>query len=112
MNNEHLKNDAVIFPPAMLGLLGGGQLGRFFVLAAHEMGYRVTKLYPDANSPAGKIADRHICAAFDNKVALAELANSCAAISTEFENVPAESLSYLALTLPVYPNRALFKIAG
>lgn len=111
MSNEHFKNDAVILPPAMLGLLGGGQLGRFFVLAAHEMGYRVTILDPDTNSPAGKIADRHICAAFDNKVALAELANSCAAISTEFENVPAESLSYLALTLPVRPSAYSVAIA-
>ncbi|MEZ0316777.1 MAG: 5-(carboxyamino)imidazole ribonucleotide synthase, partial [Methylophilaceae bacterium] len=41
----------------MLGMLGGGQLGRFFVIAAHEMGYRVTVLDPDKNSPAGKIAD-------------------------------------------------------
>ena len=45
----------------MLGMLGGGQLGRFFVIAAHEMGYRVTVLDPDKNSPAGKIADVHLC---------------------------------------------------
>ncbi|HEY8084065.1 MAG TPA: 5-(carboxyamino)imidazole ribonucleotide synthase, partial [Methylophilaceae bacterium] len=43
----------MILPPAMLGMLGGGQLGRFFVIAAHEMGYQVTVLDPDKNSPAG-----------------------------------------------------------
>ena len=93
----------VILPPAMLGMLGGGQLGRFFVIAAHEMGYRVTVLDPDENSPAGKIADVHICAAFDDKVALQKLAKTCAAISTEFENVPADSLAYLAKSTPVRP---------
>ena len=93
----------VILPPAMLGMLGGGQLGRFFVIAAHEMGYRVTVLDPDENSPAGKIADVHICAAFDDKAALQKLAKTCAAISTEFENVPADSLAYLAKSTPVRP---------
>lgn len=58
------------------------------------MGYKVTVLDPDANSPAGKIADVHICAAFDDKGALLKLANTCEAISTEFENVPADSLSF------------------
>lgn len=95
-----------ILPPATLGMLGGGQLGRFFVAAAHEMGYQVWVLDPDSNSPAGKIADRHLCAAYDDAAALAELAAHCAAISTEFENVPAATLSTLAETLPVRPAAA------
>ncbi|NOU25587.1 MAG: 5-(carboxyamino)imidazole ribonucleotide synthase [Methylotenera sp.] len=101
----------VILPPAMLGMLGGGQLGRFFVIAAHEMGYKVTVLDPDANSPAGKIADVHICAAFDDKSALLKLSNTCEAISTEFENVPADSLSFLAETKPVRPGAYSVAIA-
>ncbi|MDP1660195.1 MAG: 5-(carboxyamino)imidazole ribonucleotide synthase [Methylotenera sp.] len=101
----------VILPPAMLGMLGGGQLGRFFVIAAHEMGYKVTVLEPDSNSPAGKIADVHICAAFDDKAALLKLANTCEAISTEFENVPADSLSFLAETKPVRPSAYSVAIA-
>jgi 5-(carboxyamino)imidazole ribonucleotide synthase len=115
MNTSHSEhsseNHSVILPPAMLGMLGGGQLGRFFVIAAHEMGYRVTVLDPDANSPAGKIADLHICAAFDDKIALAELASTCAAITTEFENVPADSLSFLAQTTPVRPSAYSVAIA-
>jgi 5-(carboxyamino)imidazole ribonucleotide synthase len=95
----------------MLGMLGGGQLGRFFVIAAHEMGYKVTVLDPDSNSPAGKIADAHICAAFDDQVALLKLANSCAAITTEFENVPADSLSLLAKIKPVRPSAYSVAIA-
>jgi 5-(carboxyamino)imidazole ribonucleotide synthase len=93
----------MILPPAMLGMLGGGQLGRFFVIAAHEMGYRVAVLDPDADSPAGKIAELHLCAEYGDRSALDKLAASCAAISTEFENVPAETLHYLARSLPVHP---------
>jgi 5-(carboxyamino)imidazole ribonucleotide synthase len=111
MNANTLEQDTVILPPAMLGMLGGGQLGRFFVIAAHEMGYKVTVLDPDSNSPAGKIADVHICAAFDDQAALLKLANSCAAITTEFENVPADSLSLLAKIKPVRPSAYSVAIA-
>lgn len=111
MSNNNIEHHPVILPPAMLGMLGGGQLGRFFVIAAHEMGYRVTVLDPDANSPAGKIADVHICAAFDDQAALETLASSCQAISTEFENVPADSLSFLAQTTSVRPSAYSVAIA-
>ena len=95
-----------ILPPAMLGMLGGGQLGRFFVIAAHEMGYRVTVLDPDLNSPAGKIADVHLCAAYDDREALESMAQSCVAITTEFENVPAETLEFFEQTRIVRPAAA------
>ncbi len=101
----------VITAPAMLGMLGGGQLGRFFVIAAHELGYKVTVLDPDKNSPAGKIADIHLCANFDDEAALSKMANSCAAISTEFENVPAETLSFLAQHTVVHPSAEAVSIA-
>lgn len=93
----------MILPPATLGMLGGGQLGRFFVSAAHEMGYKVWVLDPDPHSPAGQIAERHLQVAYDDYAALDELAQGCAAITTEFENVPADTLDYLAKFLPVRP---------
>lgn len=102
---------AVINPPAMLGMLGGGQLGRFFVIAAHELGYKVTVLDPDQNSPAGKIADVHICANFDDALALKKMAETCQAVTTEFENVPAKSLEKLALATTVRPSAACVEIA-
>ncbi len=95
-----------ILPPANLGLLGGGQLGRFFVQAARKLGYRVWVLDPDPDSPAGHIADRHLAAAYDDRPALDALAAHCAAITTEFENVPAPSLEYLARTVYVAPAAA------
>lgn len=105
------SNSSMILPPAMLGMLGGGQLGRFFVIAAHEMGYKVTVLDPDRNSPAGRIADVHLCAGYDDTDALQQLAKSCAAVTTEFENVPAATMEYLAKTLPVRPGAAAVAIA-
>ena len=101
----------IILPSAMLGMLGGGQLGRFFVIAAHEMGYRVTVLDPDRNSPAGKIADVHLCAAYDDAAALKTMAETCQAITTEFENVPASTLETLAQTRTVRPSAKAVSIA-
>ena len=110
-SNTERSGFATIVAPAMLGMLGGGQLGRFFVIAAHELGYQVTVLDPDKNSPAGKIADVHICADFDDAVALKKMAETCAAVTTEFENVPAKSLELLALTTTVRPSAACVAIA-
>ena len=93
-----------ILPPATLGMLGGGQLGRFFVIAAHEMGYRVVVLDPDPHSPAGKIADAHICADYEDTDALDRLAGQCVAVTTEFENVPADTLATLSKFVTVRPN--------
>lgn len=100
-----------ILPPAMLGMLGGGQLGRFFVIAAHEMGYKVTVLDPDKNSPAGRIADVHLCAAYDDAAALRQLSETCAAVTTEFENVPAATLEHLAQHCTVRPSASAVAIA-
>ena len=93
----------MILPGATLGLLGGGQLGRLFVLAARAMGYRVTVLDPAVDSPAAQVADRHLAADYDDEQALEQLARECAAVTTEFENVPAASLEYLAARVPVRP---------
>ena len=101
----------VIAAPAMLGMLGGGQLGRFFVIAAHEMGYQVTVLDPSKDSPAGKIADVHLCADYDDAKALAQMADTCVAITTEFENVPASTLKKLAESTTVRPSAACVSIA-
>jgi 5-(carboxyamino)imidazole ribonucleotide synthase len=87
-----------------LGVLGGGQLGRMFVHAAQTLGYRTVVLDPDPASPAGLVAHRHLCAAYDDAQALDELAATCDAVTTEFENVPAQSLRRLAGVLPVAPS--------
>jgi len=91
-----MSQTTLIAPGQWLGILGGGQLGRMFCHAAQVMGYRVAVLDPDADSPAGAVADRHLLAAYTDDAALDELAALCEAVTTEFENVPAESLRRLA----------------
>ncbi len=86
---------APIAPGAMLGVLGGGQLGRMFVHAAQAQGFRVAVLDPDANSPAAAAADLHLQANYQDPLALARLQQLCAAVTTEFENVPADALQQL-----------------
>lgn len=99
-----------ILPPAMLGILGGGQLGAMFAMAAKTMGYGVTVLDPDPHAPAARFADRHLCAPFDDAAALAELAQ-CAAVTTEFENVNAQAMRALALETRVCPSGDSVEIA-
>ncbi|HEX3928824.1 MAG TPA: 5-(carboxyamino)imidazole ribonucleotide synthase [Gemmatimonadales bacterium] len=87
----------------MLGVLGGGQLGRMFTAEARRMGYRVAVVDPDPDAPAAQIANRHIARHWTDVEALTELAESCAAVTTEFENVPADVLRALAAHVPVRP---------
>ena len=98
------KLGAVIKSPEPLGILGGGQLGRFFTISAQNMGYSVVVFDPDDKSPAGKMADKHICKPYDDLKALDELKASCNAVTTEFENIPAETLQYLEKNIIVRPE--------
>ena len=93
----------VILPGATLGVVGGGQLGRMFVHAAQSMGYATAVLDPDPASPAGLVSHHHLKADYLDAAALAEMARLCAAVTTEFENVPAQALDTLAQTRPVAP---------
>jgi 5-(carboxyamino)imidazole ribonucleotide synthase len=93
-----------ILPPSTIGILGGGQLGRYLVMAAHTMGYRTVVLEPDPSSPAGAVASEHLIAAYDDEIALDHLAATCAVVTTEFENPPARALHRLATMVPVRPS--------
>src|SRR5689334_24240519 len=98
-------------PGAWLGLLGGGQLGRMFCMAAQSLGYKVVVLDPGQASPAGSVADRHIAADYLDADALDEISRIAAAATTEFENVPAAALDFLARTARVTPAAASVAIA-
>ena len=91
--------------------MGGGQLGRMFAHAAQSMGYRVAVLEPSADCPAGQVADRTIEGTYTDAAALAELRALCAAVTTEFENVPAASLQLLAEGSFVAPDASCVSIA-
>jgi len=83
-------------PPTWLGVMGGGQLGRMFAHAAQAMGYKVAVLEPSLECPAGQVAERLVNADYTDTIALGQLAALCSAVTTEFENVPADSMNLLA----------------
>lgn len=95
----------------MIGLLGGGQLGRMLIQAAHDLHLKVAVLDPDASGPSAQIADAVIAADYADFDALATLASQAKVFTTEFENVPAESLRFLAKTGVTMPDAASVAIA-
>lgn len=97
--------------PAMLGVLGGGQLGRMFVHAAQALGFETVVMDPDRSSPAGRVSHHFIEADYRDPNALRELAARAVAVTTEFENVPATSLAVLSATRPVSPAPEAVAIA-
>jgi len=101
----------VILPGETIGVLGGGQLGRMFALAARNLGYRVMVLDPDPDSPAGAVADVHLQADYEDAQALARMGAECTAVTTEWENVPATTLEELATHCPVRPSAASVAVA-
>src|SRR3974390_2214591 len=105
------QRPARISPGAWLGLLGGGQLGRMFTMAAQSMGYQVCVLDPSDHSPAGIVANQHIRADYTDLRALEALAALCQGVTTEFENVPAQALGYLATRCRVAPDERAVTVA-
>jgi 5-(carboxyamino)imidazole ribonucleotide synthase len=93
-----------IAPGATLGVMGGGQLGRMFVHAAQQLGYATAVLDADPASPAGLVAHHHVRTGYTDPQGLEALARASAAITTEFENVPAPALAVLAQQRPVAPG--------
>ncbi len=100
-----------ILPGSTLGVLGGGQLGRMFCVAARTMGYRVLVLDPDPLCGAGHIADLHIKADYSDQQALEKMAAECDAITLEFENIPSASVRFIAGKTRVFPGAEALEIA-
>lgn len=96
-----------ILPGATIGMLGGGQLGRMFTLAARAMGYRVAVLVPEHDSPTGQVADVAHVAAYDDVEAVERFAAEVSVVTYEFENVPSATVEAAERHAPVRPGRAL-----
>ena len=99
----------VLGPGSTLGMLGGGQLGRMFALAAREKGYRVVVFGDPADSPAGQVSDLSIPAAFDDQDALLQFARQVDVVSYEQENIPVPTVDFLLQHVPVYPGPELLR---
>ena len=92
-----------ILPGATVGVLGSGQLGRMFAIAARRMGYRVHTLSPEFDTPTGQVADVEIIASYDDLDAIERFARGVSAVTFEFENVPARTAEAAARHAPVRP---------
>lgn len=99
-----------IAPGAVIGILGGGQLGRMTALAAARLGYRSLIFEPQAGCPASHVAD-HIEADYSDRDALARFADLCDVVTLEFENVPTEALDFLSDHVPVRPGSRVLSVA-
>lgn len=107
-----MLRSAVILPPSCIGILGGGQLGRMLAMVAKHMGYKVAILEPSIDCPAKSFADYHIQTPYNDQNGLTKLANLAQVVTTEFENVPAETIQYLTqLNCPTYPQANAITIA-
>jgi len=100
-----------LLPPATIGILGSGQLGRMLALAARQMGYRVHVFSPDRHSPTGQIADREFVAAYDDLDAVRQFAQSVDVVTYEFENVPAETAVTCQEFAPLHPGPQALHVA-
>jgi len=92
-----------ILPGATLGVLGSGQLGRMFAIAARRMGYRVHTFSPDSDTPTGQVADKEYESPYEDLDAVREFARGVSVVTFEFENVPAETVDAAAQIAPVRP---------
>jgi len=92
-----------ILPGSAIGVLGSGQLGRMFAIAARRMGYRVHTLSPDEDTPTGQVADLEINAPYEDLDAIAKFASGVSVVTFEFENVPAATAAAAERCAPVRP---------
>src|SRR6202049_5216620 len=92
--------EMVIPPGSTIGLLGGGQLGRMFAIAARRMGYRVHTFSPEDDTPTGQVSDREVRAAYDDLDAVRGFARDVDVVTFEFENVPAATAEAAAEQAP------------
>lgn len=101
----------VLQPGSVIGILGGGQLGRMLAMAAADLGFSCHVYCPDRESPAFAVAAHHMAEAYDDEAALAAFAAAVDLITFEFENVPAATAAFLAARTPLVPNGRSLAVA-
>src|SRR3954447_26903196 len=104
-------NGSAILPGSTVGVLGSGQLGRMFAIAARRMGYRVHTFSPDEDTPTGQVADVKVSASYDDLDALRAFARQVAVVTFEFENVPADAVAAIEAIVQVRPSGAALHVA-
>jgi 5-(carboxyamino)imidazole ribonucleotide synthase len=103
--------NSIIAPGSALGVLGSGQLGRMFAIAARRMGYRVHTFSPEGDTPTGQVADLEVVADYQDLEALRAFARQCDVVTFEFENVPIDAIDAIEAIAPVRPCGAALHTA-
>lgn len=106
-----IATSPIVLPGAAIGVLGSGQLGRMFAIAARRMGYRVHTFSPEGDTPTGQVADVEIIGQYDDLDAVRQFASNVRVLTFEFENVPSVSVEAAAELVPVRPGGAVLHIA-
>ena len=111
MSRDPFRGDEPLAPGSVIGIIGGGQLGRMIAIAARQMGYRIAVLDPDADSPTAQVADHAIVAAYDDRDAARELARVSDVLTYEFENADADAAEAAAEIQSLYPSSGVLRAA-
>lgn len=104
LKQRTMSQSSIILPGRTIGILGGGQLGRMFAIAARQMGYRIHTFDPTPDCPTGQVADVEVNAAYDDIEAARRFAQDVDVVTFEFENVPAKTLAAVEARRPVRPS--------
>src|SRR5690349_19686076 len=104
MRPEPANRNAPILPPAVIGILGGGQLGRMLGMAARAMGYRIVVLDPDPDCPAAAVADKVVPSRYDDVGGALRLADLCDVVTYELEHIAADTVRAIEPIVPVRPG--------
>jgi 5-(carboxyamino)imidazole ribonucleotide synthase len=104
------KPQRALSPGSVIGIIGGGQLGRMLVLAAARLGYRCHVFSPEPDAPAMQVTDRHTLADYEDRQALLRFAEAVDVVTYEFENIPGSTAAVVADVVPVRPNAEVLAI--
>jgi 5-(carboxyamino)imidazole ribonucleotide synthase len=105
-----MSSPRTFLPGSTVGVMGGGQLGRMFAIAARRMGYRVHTFSPDGDTPTGQLADREVAARYDDEAAVRDFARGVDVLTFEFENIPAQCIDWAAEHCTVRPAGRILHI--
>jgi 5-(carboxyamino)imidazole ribonucleotide synthase len=109
--NARAESAKLILPGATIGMVGGGQLGRMFAIAAASMGYEVVVFCGKQDDPAAQVAHRVVTGRLDDHQAVSQFARSCDVITLEFENIPADTIAKCGDFAPTYPASSVLATA-
>jgi 5-(carboxyamino)imidazole ribonucleotide synthase len=105
-----MTSSRVFLPGSVIGIMGGGQLGRMFAIAARRMGYRIHTFSPDEDTPTGQLADREVSARYDDAEAVRDFARQIDVLTFEFENIPTQTVEWAAEFCEVRPSAGVLHV--